>query len=31
MRVAGKLGFVEQARTVYHDKPIILFERLKQD
>lgn len=31
LRVAGKLGFVEQARTTYHDKPIILFERLKQD
>ena len=27
LRLAAKLGFVEQARTIYHDKPIILFER----
>lgn len=27
LNVAAKLGFVEQARTLYHDEPIILFER----
>jgi RimJ/RimL family protein N-acetyltransferase len=27
VRVAKKLGFVELARTLYHDSPIVVFER----
>jgi RimJ/RimL family protein N-acetyltransferase len=29
IRVAGRLGFEELARTVYHDSKVVLFERRK--